>query len=424
MIPIKARKLAIVEGVMDDPRMRARADRMRPAVLTDDVETVDDAGLARVVREAMPPRQRNGMRSEVQPLVVFNRMRFDDPPAEAARRHEAHPELKSHNLDGYDAFHWRDSGSPAYRRRTGLVCQPAWQLHTIVGCHFRCAYCSLSGCLNVMMNIEEFVERLEANLARCPEQTLFQYDNNTDTVCFEPAYGGARLLIDFFARTPGKALELYVGKSAHVDFLLDYDHRGHTVCCWSLAAETQSREIEWRTAPMAERIEAMARCQAAGYPVRVRFSPIVPVRGWEAEVAEMIERLFDAVEPDVVTIETIRFLDYAAMARDFDLELLDSDFVAAMRQAQGQPHAQGCEVPEPWRRRVYRFVFDQLERRSPHTPVAFCRELRTLWDHFEDVFARHNQNPDHYLCNCGPDSHPATLAPLVNAAAGEQEPPG
>ena len=42
-------------------------------------------------------------------------------------------------------------------------------------------------------------------------------------------YGAAKLLIEFFARQPGRALELYVGKSDNVDYLLDYDHRGHTV---------------------------------------------------------------------------------------------------------------------------------------------------------------------------------------------------
>lgn len=40
-------------------------------------------------------------------------------------------------------FYWRDSGSAKHRTATGWVCTLAWQLHTIVGCHYRCAYCSL-----------------------------------------------------------------------------------------------------------------------------------------------------------------------------------------------------------------------------------------------------------------------------------------
>ena len=42
--------------------------------------------------------------------------------------------------------------------------------------------------------------------------------------------------------------QLYVGKSSHVDYFLDHDHRGHTTCCWSLSTETQWREAEPGTA--------------------------------------------------------------------------------------------------------------------------------------------------------------------------------
>jgi spore photoproduct lyase len=349
------------------------------------------------------------MRADFEPIVVLNRFRFDDGEEERKRRIAAYPELNQLKLNGYGGFDWRDSGSPAWRARTGLVCQPAWQLHTIVGCHFRCAYCSLGWLVNVMMNVEEFVERLDAELERRPEQTLFQYDNWTDTVCFEPEHGGARLLIGTFAARPGKALELYVGKSDHVDFLLDYDHRGHTVCCWSLAGRTQSVEIEWRSAPMEARIAAMRKCQEAGYPVRVRFSPIIPVRGWRDENREMIDLLFQAVEPDIVTIETIRFLDHDQMAESFNLGLLDPDFVAAMEAAPRKPDAQGCQVPDAWRSLVYEFVFEEVGRRSPDTPIAFCREKRALWDEFAEPLSRWGQRPDDYICNCGPFSHPATV---------------
>ena len=410
MLPINASKLLIVEGVEDDPLLRARAERLRAGVLTDDVRTVNDEALAEIVRAELSDRPRHGMAAGFEPVVIFNRLRFDDEEAERERRRTAWPELNSLKLNGYGGFDWRKSGSPDWREQTRLVCQPAWQLHTIVGCHFRCAYCSLGRLINVMLNMEDFVGRLDGWIAaHCPRQTLFQYDNWTDTVCFEPEYGGARLLIDFFARRPGQALELYVGKSDHVDFLLDYEHRGHTVCCWSLSGATQSRHFEPRSAPTDARIESIRKCAAAGYPVRVRFSPVIPVADWRRENREMIEQLFAAADPDVITIETIRFLNYGQMAASFDLSLLDPEFVAAMRTVEGEAHLQGCEVPDAWRKAIYDFLFEELDRVSPSTPVAFCRESRALWDHYAATFARHGQTPDDYLCNCGPYSHPATV---------------
>jgi len=410
MLPLPASKILIVEGVETDPLMKARLDRLLTGMPASEVRTVDDEALRDVVVSELSSCPRHGMRRDIEPVVVLNRGRFDDSEAERQRRLEAYPELRRHNLNGYDAFHWRDSGSPGWRQKTSLVCQPAWQIHTIVGCHFRCAYCGLGWSVNILMNMEELVARLDAELERCPAQTLFQYDNGTDTVCFEPEYGGSKLLIDYFARKPGKALELYVGKSGHVDFLLDLDHRGHTVCCWSLSGRTQSVDFEWRSASMDARIEAMRRCQEAGYPVRVRFSPIIPVRGWREENREMIERLFQKVDPDVVTIETIRFLDHAAMMRDFDPDLLDDEFMQVMEDVQGQPCAQGCQVPDAYRKEVYDLIFREIDRVSPHTRIAFCREKRTMWDLFAKPLARHGQDADHYFCNCGPFSHPATAA--------------
>lgn len=120
----------------------------------------------------------------------------------------------------------------------------------------------------------------------------------------------------------------------------------------------------------------------------------------------MLRLLFDAVRPDVVTIETIRFLDYDAMEREFDLSVLDAEFVAAVREARGLPYAQGCEVPDEFRKEVYQFIFDELDAVGCEAPVAFCREKRTLWEHFAETFARWGQHPDDYVCNCGPRSAP------------------
>lgn len=98
------------------------------------------------------------------------------------------------------------------------------------------------------------------------------------------------------------------------------------------------------------------------------------------------------------------------MCRTFDISLLDDEFVHVMKEAMGKPHAQGCEVPDRYRKMVYRFMISELERVSPMTPYAFCREKRELWEYFADDFARHGQDPDHYVCNCGPYSAPRTVA--------------
>jgi len=415
VLPLDASKILIVDGVEDDPKMRARMERLRTGISAPEVCRVDDAQLNAEVGELMAHcRGRHGMHSDIRPVVIFNRFRLDDSEEERKRRIEAYPELCGLRFNGYSGFDWRESGSLAWRKKMGLVCQPAWQVHTIVGCHFRCAYCNLGWFVNILLNIEDFIDHLDQNIAEhCPKQTLFQWDNYTDAPCFEPEYGASKLFVEYFAKRPGQALELYVGKSDHVDYLLDYDHQGHTVCCWSLSSQTQSTAFEPGSAPMAARIASIRKCQDAGYPVRVRLSPIIPVRNWESENREMLQQLFAEVDPDVVTIETIRFLDYAAMEESFDLSLLDDAFVQAMKDNAGGEWLQGCEVPDGYRKRVYDLVIGEIERLSPKTPYAFCRESSSMWANYQEGFARHGQNADRYLCNCAAHCAPATAGALA-----------
>ena len=79
---------------------------------------------------------------------------------------------------------------------------------------------------NVYVNLEDWIDHIRRGLAnqeKSPAQVLFQWDNGTDISCWEPEYGGTKLLVELFAREPDKYVELYVGKSDNVEYLLDYE---------------------------------------------------------------------------------------------------------------------------------------------------------------------------------------------------------
>ncbi len=410
MQPIHAEKIYVLPGVQEHPQARARMERLSRFISADAVEHINDEQLACIVKDRkLLQRPRHGMSGTIRPLIFFNVFRFDDPEETRAARRQAFPDLFKQDLlklHSYGGFDWRDTGSPEWRAKTGLVCQPAWAMHSLVGCHFRCAYCSLGWFHNILLNLEDFIARLDGWLAGLQNQALFQYDNWTDIACFEPEYGMSRLLVEYFAKRRKEFLELYVGKSDEVDCLLSLDHRRHTTVCWSLSGQTQSTRIERGSAPMPKRIEAARRCQQAGYHVRVRLSPIVPVRNWEQENREMIEALFAAVDPEVITFEPIRFLNYDAVCKSLDPALLDPEYLEGFKSTMGVKHPGGSEIPDHLRLKMYRFIIAELERVSPRTPYALCREERKLWDALAPEFARHGMDADNYVCNCGPASAP------------------
>lgn len=415
MMPVNARAVYIKKEASEDERSMRRIERMMPFVrCARPAEIIDDEGLQQVVvaqkLNAMP---RHGLRAaEVEPVVIFNQFLYDHDADQRAAREGEFPELFNSggplHYGGYGGWDWRRSGDEEYRRTTGLVCQPAYAIHSFWGCHFRCAYCNLGHVANIYVNLEDWVAHIEdglATLAKTSKQNLFQWDNGTDVVCWEPEYGGTKMLVELFARQPDKYLELYVGKSDCVDFLLPYDHRGHTVCCWSLSTKTQCRAIEPRSAGMEARIASARKCQEAGYTVRIRLSPMVPIAGWQEEIRHMLSRLFEEVRPDLITMEPLRFCTYETLQRDFPAGSIDARFMQAM--ADIPANAEGwekSEFPEDCRLEMYRLVLDEVARRSPQTPVALCREKRRVWDALESDFRRMGQSPDDYVCNCGPTS--------------------
>ncbi len=410
MIPIAPRKVYIKQEAHEDPRSMARIERMLPFIKYDgEIKIVDDAALEVVVRDELCGQAHGTRGQEIEPIVIFNQFLYGHDVVERERRKQAYPAIfRNKHYAGYSGWDWRHTGDEKYRRETGLVCQPAYAIHSFWGCHFRCAYCNLGNVANVLVNLEDWIEHVREGLAELDpksDQNLFQWDNGTDVVCWEPEYGGSKMLIDLFAEQDEKYLELYVGKSDYVDFLLDYDHRGHTVCCWSLCTETQCREVEPRTAGMENRLLAARKCQEAGYPVRIRFSPMVPTAGWEAETRHMIRRMAEEIEPEVLTIEPLRFNNYDQLQERFAPGVIDPEFLEAMNQLPPDtPDWEKSEFPDELRLKMYRVVLDEMEKHAPETPVGLCREKRRIWDALRDDFARMGQGPDNYVCNCGPTS--------------------
>ncbi|NUQ01920.1 MAG: hypothetical protein HUU35_18905, partial [Armatimonadetes bacterium] len=285
------------------------------------------------------------------------------------------------------------------------VCRARVQFDTLYGCPHGCAYCAGGQVAVVNVNLEEFIEREVAPAATAePWQKVFMLNSSlSDTLCFEPEYGLAELLASWFAGTADQAWLIHT-KSANVDALLDLDHRGRTVMLWSLTGASAARLIEPATASPTARIEAARRCQAAGYPVRFKLKPIVPVRGWRDEYRELIARLFATVRPESVGMFMLAWMEAAELESILDPDLLDPDFLAAMRQA--TPAMAGINTgpfPPAARAEVYRYLIHDVRRHDQQVPLFLCTETLELWRELGSLLGT---DPAHYVCGCGPQSAP------------------
>lgn len=414
MYQVRPERVVIAEWVAEDPRAWERARRLAAAFGCPEAPVVSAEELAVLARERawreVAGHRTGAARSVPTPDVVLNAFTWE--PEVLARRSQAHPELRAWGLNGAGAITFRD---PVPSRRIhGCVCQPAHEIHAAYGCLHACDYCHVGTVLNIMTNLEAMAERLVPFMAEHPGLKLYKFDNQTDTICFEPEYGASQVMVEFFARQPGRYLMLYT-KSDNVDHLLELEHGGQTIVCWTLSCDTVSRLVEKNAPTTAQRIAAAEKCQRAGYAVRARFSPIVPVRGWREENAAMIGEYLARVRPDVLTMDTFKWLEPRRVGSIVDLELWDPEYRFYVEEyAAMPPESRPAPVfpngkqlfPHDARARIYRFFLQEIRRHNPRVPVSLCGETPEMWEELQEELG---MDPDDYVCACGPFSTPDVL---------------
>ncbi len=420
MYDIRPRGIYAHERVFRNPQAVARMERMLGAlgVSSDEVPVVnlddldDIIATAQATEDIASPdvlrgghgRVRQGyLKLEHDPVLVFNTFVWDESEHIASEREFSNPHARRlHAQFRGVGERFAVSRRKVLMGKEGYVCQGGWGVHTLGGCVHKCDYCAQGFIVNVMLDIEEFCRRLPAVFASNPVQVLYRYDLFSDILAFEPEYGASELLARMFAEND-KYLLLYT-RSDNVGWLADLPHKEHVPINWTLATETQARTIERDSPSLEQRIEAMRFCQEHGFTVRAGFSPIIPIRDWRRETTEMLELLFERVEPEVLRGWVLAMMEADEFEAMFDVKAMDQHMMQRMREEAdslaGKHHA---PFPVDVRAEIYEHYLDELDRLSPDTPFALCTEHPALWDRFEH---RLKMTRDDMFCCCGAISPP------------------
>ena len=262
------------------------------------------------------------------------------------------------------------------------------------GCPYRCDWCylkltyrSVFPFMKVCTGLDEIKKQLTRRLARADGPVMFNSGEMADSLALEHLTGHMQEMIPWFAGTKSGHLFLLT-KSDNVDDILELDHQGRTVVAWSMNAPSVSHWFELGAPSFERRLRAAVKIQAAGYPVRVRLDPIVPVDGWREEYAETIRRIFEALEPERVTIGTLRFEPGFFRARRKLLttgEALEP-YLARMapmfepKEFKGKKKVGKYSFTEEERAELFSFAIDEVRRHAPDVTIALCKESATVWD--------------------------------------------
>lgn len=425
MYDLNPKAVFVHERVFENAKAVARMERMLdamgippasvPRVNAGDIEEI--VAIADATNEVAAEQVLKGGHGRVRmghlkqahdPVMIFNTFVWDESRRTPVQGDYTHP--KARQL----ASLFAGVGSNfAYSRREpncvpGQVnCQGGWGIHSIAGCVHKCDYCGQGFITHLMLDLEDFCADLGRMFAERPQQKLYRYDLFSDILAFEPEYGCSEVVGECFAQTDDKYLLLYT-RSANIDHLLDLPYKEHSLINWTLSMDTVCRVVERDSPSLAERIEAMRRCQEAGYVVRAGFSPIIPVADWRQETTEMLELLFSQVQPEVLRCWTLAMMDAAEFETMFDVGMMDQDFVRRMREeASNLDGLHGAPFPLDVRAEIYEHYLREIDRISPETPVALCTEHPKLWDQLGHLV---KMKRDRMFCCCGSTSVPGGRA--------------
>ena len=238
----------------------------------------------------------------------------------------------------------------------GIVCPHFYILAHGNGCVFRCAYCFLQLTFRgkvqptVFTNVGDMLGEVDAFLAR-EEPAVLNAGELSDALALDDRTGLSKELVPRFA-AQDRHLLLLLTKSANVDNLLGLEHEGRTVVSFSINAADVAAKYELGSPSPAERIAAARRAAEAGYRIRFRLDPVIPVPGWEESYRAILERLLEQAPPERITFGTLRhFPNVKTYARKLGRDASAFDYASERTPADGRRR-----VPTPQRLRIYKHL--------------------------------------------------------------------
>lgn len=271
-------------------------------------------------------------------------------------------------------------------QEAGNACPNYWHFSPNGFCPYGCKYCYLAGTpgvkfspsVKIYVNLPEMLLQIDLIAQRQLRPTAFYLGKLQDSLALDPLTAYSTVMVPFFAEHPWARLVLLT-KSAHVDRLLDLDHRGHSILSWSVNPPEVSKTFEENVPGVDERLNAMRRVAERGYPVRAIMMPIIPIDGWQDVYTAFTKHLLETVPIQRLTLGGICIYK---SARDLMERKITARNVVSQHIDRASPRAGDgrARYPANVRQEVYSLIAEYARRLRPHLEIALCLEEQELWE--------------------------------------------
>ena len=281
--------------------------------------------------------------------------------------------------------------TPTPQNPTDVVCPHFYELKWANGCNFNCAWCYLNGTyrflsrgkkphlkdVDIIINhLDQFFNivkngRFLLNSGELSDSLLFENDEAPLT---------RRIIPKFMEQDRHKLLILT--KSNQVGNLLKIDAQNHVIASFSVNSFKVAER--WENAPkVIDRIKAAKRVHDAGYVIRIRIDPMVPIEGWRTDYKLLVDTIFKNLIPERVTLGSLRGLQSTINNSK------DTSWTKYLTETSNW----GKKVDMGHRLAMYSTIINYLKSKYHYTNVALCKETIDMWDKL-------NLDYKKIRCNC------------------------
>jgi len=274
---------------------------------------------------------------------------------------------------------------------TDVVCPHFLELKWAYGCPFDCSWCYLKGTFRfrpegikpaykdlekVKLHTETFLQGVET-----PE--ILNTGEIADSLMGENGdYPFSRFIISLFEKQ-NRHKVLFVTKSTNVKNLLEIDSSRQAIVSFSLNAKPVAEKWEKKAPPVEKRIEAARKLSDAGYEVRIRIDPMVPIEKWPESYIELIDEIFLKFIPERITLGSLRGLQSTINGTK------DTSWVKYLKEGSNW----GRKIDFATRYRMYTAIIEHLGNRYNYHNIALCKETKAMWEKL-------GMNWSQIRCNC------------------------
>lgn len=256
-------------------------------------------------------------------------------------------------------------------------------LNTGSNCPVDCVYCILQAYLNApwilhYVNINNLIQEVESALSQNPNQ-FYRIGTGefTDSLALDRITCLSQKLVPVICKYENAVLELKT-KSGVIANLENLNHGGKTVIAWSLNSPAIVKTQEFRSATLAERLEAAAICAQWGYKLAFHFDPIIEHDGWQEGYSETIARLYSTIPSDSVVWISLGALRYLPKLKSIALRRFQHSKIFYNEFIQGLDGKE--RYFRPHRVALYSHIYSELRKYAdPKTCIYFCMESDEIW---------------------------------------------